>query len=137
MTQAKVWGSRIFAAIITLALVATASMKLAHAPKMIEGLTRAGIPTDAVVPIAVLELICLALYLAPRTMVLGALMLTGYFGGAIVVHLITGESVFPVVILGVVVWAGIYFRVPGLASLLPLRRSPQQVEGAGESAAVH
>jgi hypothetical protein len=118
----KLWVSRVFTAIVTLALVATSAMKIGHVPKMVDGLRHAGIPDSAVIPIALLELFCLALYLVPRTTVLGAVLLTGYFGGAIVVHIIGGESVFPVILIGTWVWAGIYFRVPGLPALLPLRR---------------
>jgi len=118
----KLWVSRVLTGIITLALVATATMKIAHVPKMVDGLKHAGIPDSAVIPIAILELTCLALYLIPRTMVLGAVLLTGYFGGAIVVHIIGNESVFPVIMIGVWVWGGIYFRVPALQALLPLLR---------------
>jgi hypothetical protein len=118
----KLWASRILTGIITVALSATASIKIAHMPTMVEGLTRAGIPESAVLPIAILELACLALYLIPRTMVLGAVLLTGYFGGAMVVHIIGGKNVLPLIMLGVWTWGGIYFRVPGLQALLPLRR---------------
>jgi hypothetical protein len=119
----KLWVSRFLAGLVTAALLATASMKIAHVPpQMVDGLTRAGIPENAVVPIALLELICLALYLIPQTMVLGALLLTGYFGGAIVVHIISGESVLPLLMIGLWVWGGIYFRVPAIQALLPLRR---------------
>src|SRR5579871_6155278 len=121
MSNGKIWISRVMTGFITLALAATAAMKIAHAPRMTAGLARAGIPRDAVIPIAVLELVCLAIYVFPPTMVLGAILLTGYFGGAVVVHLITGESVVPVAALGVFVWGGIYFRVPPLRGLLPLR----------------
>ena len=120
--RAKLWVSRSFSTVITLALIVTATMKISHLPKtMVNGLTRAGIPGSAVIPIAILELTCLALYLIPRTMVLGAVLLTGYFGGEIVVHLIGGQSVFPLVLIGLVAWGGIYFRVPSLQSLLPVR----------------
>ena len=118
----KLWVSRILTGLITVALVATASMKIAHVPQMVDGLARVGIPENAVIPIAVLELICLAFYLIPQTMVLGAVLLTGYFGGAIVVHIIGKESVLPVIMMGLWVWGGIYFRVPALQALLPLRR---------------
>jgi len=118
----KLWASRLQAGVITAALLATASMKIAHfPPQMVDGLARAGIPHNAVAPIAVLELFCLALYLIPQTMVLGAVLLTGYFGGAIVVHIIGGQSVLPLLMIGLWVWGGIYFRVPALQSLLPLR----------------
>jgi DoxX-like family len=118
----KVWVSRGFTGIVTLALTATAAMKIGHAPKMVDGLTHAGIPESAVIPIALLEIVCLVLCLVPRTMVLGAVLLTGYFGGAIVVHIIGHESVFPVILIGAWVWGGIYFRVPSLQDLLPFRR---------------
>ena len=121
-TNLKLWISRVFAGIITLALVTTAFIKIAHVPKMVDGLTRAGIPESAITPIAILELTCLALYLIPRTMVLGAVLLTGYFGGAIVVHIIGGESIFPLIMIGMWVWGGIYFRIPALRVLLPLRK---------------
>ena len=119
----RIWISRIMSGVITVALLATASMKLAHAPKMVEAFTRTGLGEGAAVPIAIVELTCLALYLIPRTMILGAVLLTGYFGGAIVVHIISGESIFPVFMIGVWVWGGIYFRVPALQNLLPLRRN--------------
>ena len=119
----KVWVSRVLAGIITLALVTTATIKIAHAPKMVEELTRVGIPKTAIIPIAILELTCLALYLIPRTMVLGAVLLTGYFGGAIVVHIVGNQSVFPIIMIGLCVWGGIYFRIPALHLLLPLQKT--------------
>src|SRR6516165_4945698 len=116
----KLWVGRIQAGLITLALLATASMKIAHVPKMVDGLAMVGIPENSVVPIAVLELVCLAFYLIPRTAVLGAVLLTGYFGGAMVVHIIGKESILPLIIMGLWVWGGIYFRVPTLQTLLPV-----------------
>ena len=123
MSNSRVWISRVFTGVITAALLATAAMKFSHAPGMMEGVARAGIPKNQIIPLGILELLCLALYLAPRTMVLGAVLLTGYFGGAIVIHIIDGKSVFPVIMLGIWTWAGIYFRIPWLQELLPLRRN--------------
>jgi hypothetical protein len=120
--NAKTWMSRIFAGLITLAVTFSAVAKVAHVPKMVDGIMRTGIPADAIVPIAVVELACLTLYLIPRTMVLGAVLLTGYFGGAIVVHIIGKESIFPLILIGVLVWGGIYFRVPALQRLLPFSK---------------
>jgi hypothetical protein len=129
-SRSKLWVSRVFTGIITLAFAATAAMKISHVPRgMVDGLIHAGIPESAVVPIALLELGCLALYLIPRTMVLGAVLLTGYFGGAMVVLIIGKESVFPLILIGVSIWGGIYFRVPALQSLLPLRKE----QGMGTS----
>jgi hypothetical protein len=105
-----------------LALVGSAIAKFAHVPKMVDGMMRAGIPENAIVPITLVGLACLVLYLFPRTMVLGAVLLTGYFGGAIVVHIIGKETVLLALMIGVFVWGGIYFRVPVLQKLLPLQR---------------
>jgi hypothetical protein len=119
----KLWVGRVFSGMITVALVATAAMKISHVPRaMVDGLTSVGIPERAIVPIALLELACLALYLVPRTTVLGAVLLTGYFGGAIVVHIIGNQSVFPLIAIGLLIWGGTYFRVPALQSVLPMRK---------------
>lgn len=121
----KLWASRILTGVVTVALAVTAAMKIGGAPKMVDGLTRAGIPAGAVLPIALLELACLAVYLVPRTAILGAVLLTGYFGGAMVVHIITKESVIPLIVIGIWVWGGVYFRFPAVQRVLPLQRQLQ------------
>lgn len=114
------WASRIMTGFATLALAGSAAAKIAHVPHMVDGLTKAGIPAAAIVPIALLELACLALYLIPQTTVLGMLLLTGYFGGATATHLIGGESIFPPLIVGLIIWGGAYFRSTELKDLIPL-----------------
>jgi DoxX-like protein len=121
----KLWVSRILIGMVTVALAVTAAMKIGGAPKMVDGLTRAGIPKGAVLPIAFLELACLAVYLVPRTAILGAVLLTGYFGGAMVVHIITKDSVIPLIMIGIWVWGGVYFRFPAVQGLLPIQRELQ------------
>ena len=137
MNRWKSLVSWAFTGLVSLALVASAAMKLGHIPKMVDALVRTGIPEGAIVPIALLELGCLALYLIPRTMVLGAVLLTGYFGGAIVVHIIGKESVLPVFIIGMIVWGGIYFRVPALQALLPLRNGDVEPRDVSELRSRH
>src|SRR5258707_12728599 len=100
------WAGRILTGIVTLVLLGSGIAKIAGVPKMVEGLTRAGIPRAGILPIAALELLCLFLYLIPRTTALGTLLLTGYFGGAIVTHIIGGESIAPPLIVGLVIWGG-------------------------------
>ena len=121
-SKRQVWAGRILTGMVTLALVGSAIAKLDHLPRLVDGLTRAGIPQAAMLPIAALELTCLTVYLISRTKVLGALLLTGYFGGAVVTHIIGGGSVLPPIMVGFWVWGGAYFRVPELQSLLPLRK---------------
>jgi hypothetical protein len=105
--------------------------QIAHVPKMFDGLIRAGIPEAAIVPIAVLELSCLALFLVPRTTVLGAFLLTGYFGGATLTHIIGGESIVPPLVIGLAIWAGAWFRVPELRGLIPLKRTGETIHAYG------
>lgn len=116
----------ILTGIVTVVLLGSAIAKIVGAPQMVEGLTHAGIPHDAIVPIAVLELSCLALYLFPRSAVLGAILLTGYFGGAIVTHIIGPENFIPPLVIALWIWGGVYFRVDELRDLLPLRKSPSK-----------
>ena len=77
--------------------------------------------------LGILEVACTVIYLIPRTAVLGAILLTGYLGGATATHVRIGEPWFMPVLLGVVVWLGIYLRDPRLRALIPLRRSPQEM----------
>jgi len=75
-----------------------------------------------VMPLAILELTCLAIYLIPPTAVLGAILLAGYVGGTIVTHWRSGDPFIVNIILGVVLWLAIYLREPRLKELIPLRR---------------
>jgi hypothetical protein len=120
-SKQQTWGT-IFSGLAALALTGSAAAKIAHAPKMFDALIRAGIPQAAILPIALLELSCLALFLIPRTTVLGAFLLSGYFGGATLTHIIDGESIVPPLVIGLVIWAGAWLRVPELRSLLPVRK---------------
>jgi hypothetical protein len=120
-SKRDIWAGRILTGIVNMILVGSSIAKIAGVPKMVEGLTHAGIPQAAILPIAVLELLCLLLYWIPSTTVLATFLLTGYFGGATVTHIIGGESILPPLIVGLIIWAGAYFRVPELKALLPLR----------------
>jgi hypothetical protein len=117
------WPGLIFTTLVTLMLSASAAGKITGAPKMVDGLIRAGLPAAAIVPIAILELSCLALYLIPRTAVLGTLLLTGYFGAATLMHLIAGETLVLPLMIGLMIWTGAWFRVPDFRALIPLRQS--------------
>jgi len=72
--------------------------------------------------IAILEVTCVALYLIPQVSVVGAILLTGYLGGAISTHLRVSEAVVIQVALGVLVWGGLYLREPRLREILPVRK---------------
>jgi len=127
-SKGYLWAGRILTGLVTLILFGSGIAKISGAPQMVEGLTRARIPQQAILAIASIELLCLVLYLIPRTAVLGTLLLTGYFGGATVVHVIIAESVMPPLVIGLIIWSGAYFRVPELRDLIPLRKAQERRE---------
>src|SRR5262245_24480875 len=124
LSKGKVWAGTSLTGIVTVALLGSAIAKILGVHQMVDGLTHAGIPRGAILPYAVLELLCLALYLFPRSAVVGALLLTGYFCGATATHVIGRENFIPSLIVGLWIWGGVYFRVAELRDLLPLRKSP-------------
>jgi len=100
-------------------------MKLLQLAPAVQGTTELGYPAGTVVVIGAIELVCLVLYLIPPTSVLGALLLTGYLGGAIATHVRVGSplpthTLFPVYV-ALMVWGGLYLRESRLRTLLPFR----------------
>jgi hypothetical protein len=80
------------------------------------------LPSSLILPLGILELVCVAIYLFPPTAILGAILLTGYMGGAILAHLRVGEPVYVQATIGAVVWLGIFLREERLRKLIPIRR---------------
>jgi len=92
-------------------------------PQMPEQMQKIGLPLTILPVVATLEILCVVVYLIPTTAVLGAVLFTGYLGGAILTHLRVGESVHMQVIFGGLIWLGIYLREPRLRSILPVRKN--------------
>ena len=114
------WG---LTGLCVLALLLSASMKIVQEAHNIEYVvSRFGYPAKVLVPLGVLELVCALIYLWTRTSMLGAVLLTGYFGGAIATHVRISEPFYSPLILAVLVWLGLYLRDPQLRGLLPLRK---------------
>jgi hypothetical protein len=94
-------------------------------PAVVEAFTQLGYPVSVAVPLGILELVCLALYVFRRTSVFGAILLTGYLGGAVAIHLRIGSPLFShllfPVYVGLMVWGGLYLRDERLRNLVPLR----------------
>lgn len=120
-SNARLWIGRMLGALVTLVFLLSAILKLAHVPKAVGELTHASIPHGAILFIGVLELLCLALYLFPRTSVLGTFLLTGYMGGAIVTHIIGRQSFLPPLMVGILMFASAYLRNEELRELVDLR----------------
>lgn len=118
------WTGRVVSALPILMLLFSASMKLRGAPMMVDIFVhKLGYPESVVLGIGLLEVICTVIYAIPSTAVLGAVLLTGYLGGAITTHVRVGEPFVIPLALGVLVWAGLYLRDQRLRPLLPLRRT--------------
>lgn len=115
------WAVGILTGVVTLAFAMSGMMKVIHAPDVVQGFARAGIPEGAILALGLLELVCLALYLIPATVVLGTLLLTGYLGGAVLANIIGGTDFIHALAVGLFVWAGAWFRVPELRALIPIR----------------
>ena len=116
-----VWAGRVISVLVSLVFVASAVMKLRGGTEVAQGIAHLGWPESLIVPLTILELSCVAVYLIPATSVVGAILLTGYMGGAICTHLRVGDPVFVQVALGVLVWLGLYLREERLRGLIPLR----------------
>ena len=114
------WIGWILSAVPVLMLLMSGVMKIAQTAEVVKGF--ADWPPGSAVPIGIVELACTVVYLVPRTAVLGAILATGYLGGAVATHVRTLDNFVPPVIVGVLVWAGLYLRDARLRALLPLRR---------------
>jgi len=108
--------------LVILFMLMDATMKLMGLPIVTETTAQLGWPVSSPVPLAIVLLVCTALYAVPRTRVLGAVLLTGYLGGAIATHVLSGGSFAIALLLGVLAWLGLYLREARLHALLPLRR---------------
>jgi len=95
-------------------------------PQVTKSMTQLGFQLGLLNVIGTLQLVCTVLYVIPRTSVLGAVLLTGYLGGAVSVQLRAGNPLFGYVLFpvyfGVLMWAGLCLREPRLLALLPLRK---------------
>jgi len=116
------WFGVVASTLPVLLLIVSAGMKLAKPPGMTEGFAHLGYPEDLALGLGILELICTLLYCIPVTSVLGAILLTGYLGGAVCTHLRVGDPYFMPIVLGVFIWGGLFLRDSRLRSLIPIRR---------------
>ncbi|MGI8743566.1 MAG: DoxX family protein [Bryobacteraceae bacterium] len=125
VAKTKVWAGGILSGLVILFLVFDGVIKFIKPAPVVEAFAQLGLPLNLSVAIGVVVLACTALYSIPRTSVLGAILLTGYLGGAVVTHLRVGDPLFSHVLfptyVGVLLWAGLYLREDRLRALLPLR----------------
>ncbi len=116
-----VWVGRGISVLVSLVFLMSAFMKLKGGAEVMQGMAHLGLPESLILPLAILEVSCVVIYLIPATSILGAILLTGYIGGAICTHLRVGDPFFIQIALGIVVWLGLYLRENRLKALIPLR----------------
>ncbi len=121
------WGGRTMSSFAVLFLLFDAAVKVLQLPMAVEATTQLGYPSGVLFWLGLLELACLAVYLFPRTAVLGAVLWTGYLGGAVATHVRVGNPLFSQVLFPVYValllWGGIWLRDERLRAILPFRAS--------------
>jgi len=120
------WAGRVLSGLFVLLLALDAVMKFAKPAAVVEGTVKLGYPESVITPLGVVLLVSTVLYAVPRTAVLGAILLTGYLGGAVATHVRVGDplathTLFPVYI-GVLLWLALVMRDARLRALLPIRR---------------
>ena len=125
ISKKSLWTGRVFSGLVVAFLLFDAVIHLVRPAPVVEAFAKLGLPLRLAVTLGIIELVCILLYVFPRTSILGAILLTGYLGGAIATQLprgnsLFGEILFPVYV-GVIVWGGIYLRDERLRTLLPLR----------------
>lgn len=122
VSRKMIWAGRIVSVVPVFFLLMSASFKLMRHPQAVEGFAKMGYPAGSLLPLGIVEAACAILYVIPRTAVLGAILITGYLGGATDVHVRNGEQFFMPVFLGVLVWLGLYLRDRRVRALMPLTR---------------
>jgi len=119
--KSSLWAGRILSALPALFLLLDGVMKVVKPAFVVEATVQLGYPESVIVALGVVLVACTILYLVPRTAVLGAILLTGYLGGAVATHVRVGGPLFSFlmpVILGVMLWGGLYLRDERVRSLV-------------------
>lgn len=125
-SRAMLWTGRVLSALFVLFMLMDIALKLLRLPVVAETMIQLGWPPASGFAIGVMEAIILALYVFPRTSVLGAVLMTAVLGGAVATHVRIGSPLFSHVLFGVYLglfaWGGLWLRDAALRQVFPLRR---------------
>jgi hypothetical protein len=126
VSQKRIWTGRVLSTIATLFMIFDGVIHTWLPPFVVEGFVKSGFPVNTARPLGIIELVFVALYVIPRTSVLGAVLLTGYLGGAVAVNVrmsmpLFGYVLFPIYV-AVFFWGGLYLRDDRVRSIFPVRR---------------
>jgi hypothetical protein len=120
-SPSALWTGRVLSAVAALFLLFDGAMKLVKPTFVVEATVRLGYSEGVILPLGLVLLVSTVLYLLPRTSVLGAILLTGYLGGAVATHVQHGDSAFEIVfpvIFGALLWGGLVLRDPRSRTLV-------------------
>jgi len=124
VSKAALWTGRVLSALVILLLLFDCCTKIARVQAAVQGFVQLGYSQRVVVPIGIILLICTVLYAVPRTSALGAVLLTGYLGGAVATNVRAGlplaAYILAPVYVGVAAWLGLYLRNIQIRRMLPL-----------------
>jgi len=121
-SKKMLWTGRIISGLVILFMIVDSVGKVMKFAPYLEGTVRVGYPASLVVPLGIVLLICTVVYAIPITSVLGAILLTGYLGGATATHVRVGQPFWFPVMMGVLLWAALFLREERLRALIPLRK---------------
>lgn len=123
VSKGALWAGRALTALPVLMLLLSGVMKILKLPAVVQGFAKYGYPESQMVVIGLLEVGCTIVYLVPRLSVLGAVLMTAYLGGATASNVRIGDPSFIMtVLLGMMVWGGLFFRDKRIRDLIPLRK---------------
>ena len=125
-SKKMLWTGRVMSGIAALFLLFDAVAKLVKPQPVVEGTMKLGFSESVILPLGVVLLVCTLLYIIPRTCVLGAILLTGYLGGAVATHVRVGDPLFSHILFpvyfGAMIWGGLYSRDIRVRAMIPFRK---------------
>ncbi len=120
------WAGFVLSGLVVAFLVMDTAMKLMQLDVVKTTMVELGWPADMALPLGIIMMVCTVLYVVPQTAVLGAVLLTAYLGGAVATHVRIGSPLFSHVLfgvyIGVMMWGGLWMRLPALRAMFPMRR---------------
>jgi hypothetical protein len=126
ISKGQLWAGRILSGIAVLFMLFDTVIHAMKPPAVIQGFAQLGFPLSIAIPLSAIEFIAVVLYVIPRTSAFGAILLTGYLGGAVAAQVRIGAPLFSTVLAPIYValflWGGLYLRDERVRALIPLRR---------------
>jgi hypothetical protein len=117
-----IWTGRVISAIVAALLLMGGVINVTRPDFAVEQSAKYGYSESSLPILGIVTIVSVILYVIPRTAVLGAILLTGYFGGAVATHVTHSEPFILALVVGVLVWGGLYLRYPSIRALIPLRK---------------